>query len=427
MTGRSPAPLSNAWVVAVGSELLTGDKQDSHSGTIARALGAVGVETAARVVVGDDVAQIAALVTTALANADLAVVTGGLGPTDDDLTREGVAQALGLRLAEDPAVVAWLERLFAARGRAMPEVNRRQAAVPEGADVLPNAVGTAPGLWIEVGDRAVLVLPGPTVEMYPMLEQAVADRIEPRSPGAPVRRRVVVFAGRGESEVEETIRPLYAGWTGAGILLQITTLAADGEVELHLSAQARDGRTADAALARAVAEVCTVAGRDVVSGDGRRLAEIVGGLLAERKWRIAVAESCTGGGLAARLTDVPGSSAYVDGGVVTYSDASKTRWLGVPATVLARHGAVSEPVAIAMAEGVRASAGVDVGVGITGIAGPGGGSETKPVGMVVIAIAGPDGMRRVVTRRFGGPRSRVRRLAVNWALDLVRRELLERR
>lgn len=416
-----PAPLRAA-ILAIGSELLTSGRIDSNSLFITSVLNDIGIEVQYKSVVGDDRAELAAHVRIALERADLLVTTGGLGPTDDDLTREAVSDVLGLPLDEHADVLARIQERFASRGLRMPDVNVRQARVPRGAVVLENGNGTAPGLWIEHAGKAIALLPGPPREMKPMLERLARERIAARAGRVRLRRRVIKIAGRTESRVEELTEPRYSTWLTRPVPVQTTILAGAGQIELHLSARGTDVEALDQALDACVGEIVDVLGGDVVSTDGRSLEEVVGGLLSSRGLRIALAESCTGGLATSRLTDVSGSSAYVEQSVVVYSNRAKTLLLGVPEALVAAHGAVSEPVAAAMASGVRERAGADVGVGITGIAGPTGGTAEKPVGTVCIAVDGPASIVR--TFRFLGDRQTVKLFAAHSAVDMVRRALL---
>jgi nicotinamide-nucleotide amidase len=409
-----------ARVIAIGSELLTLGRTDTNSPYIATTLQAHGIEVAGTAVVGDDLPALTETVRHAVAHADLVVCTGGLGPTADDRTRDVVADVLGLPLSENAAVIDAISQRFERRGMAMPEINRRQAMVPPGATVLPNDRGTAPGLWIPHGARAVLLLPGPPREMHSMLDVALATLIEPRWGGLQVRQRTVIVGGRSESWVDEQVQPIYGPWEHETTPLTTTILASLGTVELHVRGRAADVDALDRRLDQAVDALCARLGRDVVSRDGASLEEVVGHELTARGWTLALAESCTGGLVTGRLTDVAGSSRYVDRAVVSYSNAAKEDALGVPAALLAAHGAVSEPVAVAMADGVRVRAGADVGIGITGIAGPGGGSEEKPVGMVCFAVTGAHG-RVTRTARFPGDRLAIRSFAATAALDMLRR------
>lgn len=415
-----------AAIVAVGSELLTPTRTDTNSLVITEVLNDLGIDVVFKSIVGDDRGELRAQFLHALSRTELVVLTGGLGPTDDDLTREVVAAALGLSLIEHPTVLAEIEQRFARRGWKMPEVNRRQAQVPQGAMVLANPHGTAPGLWIEHQGKGVALLPGPPREMRPMLQTLASERLASRSDGVHLHRRVLQIGGRGESRVEEAVQPIYSAWRHDPLPIETTILATPGQVELHLTLRDRDAERADAALDRAVAQIEAVMGADMFSRDRTPIEAILGAALLARGWRIALAESCTGGLATSRLTDVAGSSAYVESSVVAYSNAAKTDLCEVPAGLIAQHGSVSEPVAAAMAEGVRARAGVEVGVGITGIAGPTGGTEQKPVGTVCIAVAfGPAEMiSQVRTFRFVGGRTMVKTFASFAALDMVRRLLL---
>lgn len=423
MADRLEARPFDAAIIAVGSELLTADKVDTNSLYITQVLNDLGIAVAAKAIVGDHRAELTAHVAHALRRHRVLILTGGLGPTDDDLTREVVAAHLDRPLLESPAIVDALERRFASRGWPMPAINRRQAMVPRGAAVLDNPNGTAPGLWLEHDGAVIALLPGPPREMKPMMDGEVRARLAALAGATRLFRRLIRVSGKGESAVEEVVQPIYSRWLAAHPPIATTILAGLGQVELHLSLQSADAPSAAASLERAVAELTQALGRDVVSTNGAGLEAVVGELLLARGWRVALAESCTGGLATSRLTDVPGSSGYVDRAVVAYSNAAKVALLGVPAALIDAHGAVSEPVAAAMAEGIRDRAGVDIGVGITGIAGPGGGSDAKPVGTVCIAVAGAE--TRVRTFRFPGGREMVKALSANWAIDLLRRSLLE--
>ena len=408
-----------ACIIAVGSELLTPFRVDTNSLAITERLNTIGYAVRLKTIVGDTVDDLAQVFSSALAWADLIVLTGGLGPTEDDVTRDAVARVLQAPLEEDRVVVERIRARFARRGMTMPGINRRQAMVPRGATLLDNANGTAPGLWIERGRTAIVLLPGPPREMAPMLDAVIAERLAPRSGGAGLFRRVVKITGRAESDVDQQAQPIYGAWTSRAIPISTTILAMLGQIELHVTARAESRASADAALDAAVAELRTALGDAVYSVDGRPLEAVVGDLLRARRATIAVAESCTGGLLASRLTDVPGSSEYVERGAVCYSNRAKTEWLGVPEALLAAHGAVSEPVAEAMAAGIRSRAGVTVGVGVTGIAGPGGGTTEKPVGTVAIAVQTDDDAR-VRTFHFIGGREMVKFQASQAALNMVR-------
>jgi len=421
-----PGPIVSAAIIAVGSELLTPAKIDTNSLFITEQLNILGIDVKAKAVVGDERAQLEHVFRSFLARADLVVFCGGLGPTDDDLTREAVASVLDRPLAEDEAITAHLRARFASRNlpMPMPESNRRQAMVPLGGRVIPNPKGSAPGLWIDHDDRLVLLLPGPPRELRPMLSELREGPLKARSAGVSLLRRVVRVAGRIESHVDEAMHPLYQEWERATPPIAATILAVLGSIELHISTRAASREAAAIALESAVAQTVAILGADVYSTDGRLLEAVVGDLLVERGLRIGVAESCTGGLIASRLTDIPGSSRYVDQAVVVYSNEAKTELLGVPPDLLREHGAVSEPAALAMAQGIKARARAGVGVGVTGIAGPTGGTPEKPVGTVVVSAV-TDAESRVRTFRFFGEREQVKFQASQAALDMVRRMLGE--
>ena len=417
-------PLSRAGIIAVGSELLTPLRIDTNSLFITEQLNLLGLEVVVKAVAGDDRDELAHVFRAMLERVDLVVFSGGLGPTDDDVTREVVATVMQRPLHEDERLATLLRERFKARGfpTPMPEINRRQAMVPEGGRPLENNRGSAPGLWIEQGDQLVVLLPGPPRELRPMLTALVAGDLRHRAAAVSLVRRIIKIAGRFESETDECLQPLYRKWAVADVPVAATILAAPGHIEVHLSARHAARDVAEQTLDAAAADVVGVLGVDVYSTNGRLLEQVVGDLLVEQGLTIGLAESCTGGLITSRLTDVPGSSRYVDRSVVTYSNEAKTALLGVPAELIAEHGAVSEPVALAMADGIRSRAGVSVGVGVTGIAGPGGGTPEKPVGTVAIAA-----MTAAITRsrvfRFGGERETVKFQASQAALDMVRRLL----
>lgn len=409
----------NAWIVAVGSELLTPFRVDTNSLAITERLNTIGCDVRFKAVVGDDVTELAALFQRGLGATDIIVCTGGLGPTEDDVTREALARALSVPLDCDEHIAESIRARFERRGMVMHAINARQAMVPRGAVVLENKFGTAPGLWFEHTGTRFLLLPGPPREMQPMLDQVLAERLRPSAGARGLFRRVLKITGRPESDVDGVAQPVYGPWTSAPIPISTTILAKMGQIELHLTAMSSDQGAAARALDDAVEALLAVLGPSVYSTDGRGLEAVVGDLLRDRSMSIAVAESCTGGLLASRLTDVAGSSRYFDRGVVCYSNRAKIELLDVPESLIDAHGAVSEPVAEAMASGIRARAASGVGIGITGIAGPGGGSAEKPVGTVAIAVVTPS-TRSVRTFQFLGPRDMVKFQATQAAMNMLR-------
>lgn len=407
-------------ILAVGSELLSTDRLDSNSLHLTAILERHGVELVRKGVVGDDERAVEREIRRAREDAELVLVGGGLGPTADDVTREGCARALSVELREDPEVRASIARRFAAMGREPSANNWKQAEILAGATVLPNPRGTAPGQRLELDGGALFLFPGVPHELAFLADRDLESWLAERSDGGARERRTLRVALRPESEIDQKLVPAYEEFGREWI----TVLAAPGEVKIRLTA-AGSGAWRDQRLAEMAARVRTLLG-DVIFGEGESLTleQVVGEALAAHGWRLATAESCTGGLLAERLTRVPGSSRYFPGGVITYSNAEKTRQLGVAESLLAEHGAVSEAAARAMAEGVRARFGTDLGVAITGVAGPDGGSAEKPVGTVHVAIAGPG--ERVDHRhlRLPGDRERIRWQASQAALEMTRRRLL---
>jgi len=412
-----------ACIIAVGSEMLTPFKTDTNSLNITERLNSFGYDVRLKAIVGDDVAELAGLLATVLAWADLVMITGGLGPTEDDITRDAVAKVVGLEMAVDEQIVERLRERFAKRGIKMTDNNRRQAMVPRGARVLENPNGSAPGLWITHGQTDLILLPGPPREMAPMLDAFVREHLAPRAGARCLVRRTLKITGRPESEVDSMAQPVYTPWLKLPVPISTTILASLGQIELHLTASARTAGEAADALDRAVLQLRDALGPSVYSVDGSALEAVVGELLFERGLTIAVAESCSGGLLASRLTDVPGSSRYFQRGVVCYSNQAKTELLDVPEALLREHGAVSEPVARAMAEGIAARAKTNVGVGITGIAGPGGGTPEKPVGTVVIAVT-VNGDTTVRTLKLFGGREMIKFQSAQAAMNMLRLTLL---
>ena len=420
----TPPRLHTAQVIAVGSELLGSTRVDTNSLFLSECLAALGIELRSKVVVGDNRRALTDYVRRALERVDLVILTGGLGPTDDDVTREAVADALAVGLVEDPAIVAHITQRFARRGLQMPDVNRRQALVLDGGAVLDNPNGTAPGQMFEREGKLVLLFPGPPRELKPMMEAVMATVLAPRTGAARLHRRTLFITGKGESHVEEIAQPIYSRWLERTPPIETTVLAAPGQVELHLVMRSEDPASAARALDSARDQLANALGPDVFSVDGRSMEETLGAMLAERGLTIAAAESCTGGLMMSRLTDVPGSSAYVAGGVVVYSNELKTTLAGVDPALIATHGAVSEPVAAALAEGIKARTGASIGVGITGIAGPSGGTPQKPVGTVCIAAVMADGAAQVRSFSLFGNRGMIKFWSSQYAMNMVRRMLI---
>jgi len=416
--------LRTAEVIAVGSELLGSTRLDTNSLFLSEKLESLGIALRAKSVVGDSHDDLAAIFRQALNRVDVVVLTGGLGPTDDDVTRDVVASVLELPFTEDASIVAWIEQRFTRRGMHMPEVNRRQAMVPRGATVLDNPNGTAPGLFIEHDGKAVVLLPGPPRELQPMFDRLVAGPLGARAGRERIYRTQLLTTGRGESHIEEAIQPIYSTWRTETPPIETTILATPGQIEVHLSLRSDDAARANARLAAARDSLIAVLGDTVFSLDGRPMEQILGELLRTHGLTISAAESCTGGLLLSRLTDVPGSSAYVLSGVVAYSNQGKIDLLGVSPELIATHGAVSEPVAVAMADGICTKTGASFGIGITGIAGPDGGTPEKPVGTVAVAVIGPDGGAKVRTLQLAGSRAMIKFWSTQAAMDIVRKMIV---
>jgi nicotinamide-nucleotide amidase len=404
-----------AEIIAVGSELLTPDRLDTNSLFVTEELNKLGIEVLRKTVVGDNRELLAEAFRDALNRVPVVIASGGLGPTEDDLTRETVAELLGRRLRRNDEVVHAIEARFRSFKRDMPAVNLRQAMVPEGAEVLENPRGTAPGLWIEDKGRMVALLPGPPRELRPLFLEQVLPRLRRQVSGVRMFHRELRVTGLGESHVEERIRPIYTRYPR----VNTTILAAPGEVQIHLRLWTEDTTQAETTLDEIVRSFELALGDRIFAHKDVPLEDVVAELLTTNRATISTAESCTGGLLAERLTRIPGSSTYFLGGVVSYSNERKTVWTEVPAELIASKGAVSAEVAIALAEGIRRSVGSTFGVGITGIAGPGGGSEEKPVGTVHIALATPTGTKERLVH-LPGDREMIRFHASQLALDMVR-------
>ena len=403
--------------------MLTPYRMDTNSLYLTEQLNLLGVDVIFKSIVGDDLQRLVAAAQHGLFRSDIVIFSGGLGPTEDDLTREAVAEALGLTLRRDPEILTRLEQRFAERGWKMSANNTKQADVLEGASVLPNPNGTAPGQWLSGNfdgrEHIIVLLPGPPHELKALFEAEVRERWRAKVPPAFLAVRTLKIAMLGESAVDARVAPIYKRYSD----VETTILAGAGEIELHFKTRTA---TQDAAQRR-VDEVAGVVEDElddaVYSRNGESLEQIVGYWLQMRTATVAVAESCTGGLLAERITSVSGSSRYFLGGAVVYSNTLKTELAGVPAEMIERHGAVSREVAAALAEGIRYRCESTLGVGITGVAGPNGGTAEKAVGLVFHAVASSTGTE-VVQRNFPGDRKRIRRFASTMALDMLRKQLM---
>ena len=411
-----------AEIIAIGSELLTPDRMDTNSLFLTARLNRLGIEVTRKTTVGDQLEHVRDAFRGALDRAELVIGSGGLGPTLDDLTRDAVADLLGRKMRIEQSILQAIEARFRRLGRTMPEVNKRQAMVIEGADVLPNPKGTAPGLWLETNGRVIVLLPGPPHELQALFSEQVEPRLAHLAGRIRLVSRELRTAGLTESQVEQEIAPIYSQYKD----VQTTVLTAPGEIQVHLRAWTDEVAAAEQKLDEMVTRIKLALGESVFTTDGLPLEEVVARELTMNHATIATAESCTGGLLAERLTRIPGSSTYFLGGVVSYSNGLKTAWADVPASLIESKGAVSSEVARALAEGIRRHTGATLGIGITGVAGPGGGTPEKPVGLVHIALASPEGVEEQGLR-FPGDRERIRWHASQLALDMVRRHFLHAR
>ena len=408
-----------AEIIAVGSELLTPFRLDTNSLFLTSELNQVGLRVVHKAVVGDAPDEMCLSFRHALERADVIVSSGGLGPTDDDRTRQTVADLLGRKLYTDEEVLQSIRERFRRFGRAMPGINERQALVIEGATVLKNPRGTAPGLWIEAKGKIIVLLPGVPVELRALMEQEVKPRLLKLGLRERLYTRELRITGIFESDVEQRVSPLYAQYPDT----DTTILAAPTGIQLHPRMWSDDPAKAEETLDELVQRMSLVLGEHLISTRGESLEQIVAKLLTENHATIAVAESCTGGLLAERLTSVPGSSAYFLGGGVCYSNEQKTSMAGVPPELIESKGAVSPDVAVALASGIRKRMGATLGLGVTGIAGPSGATPEKPVGLVHIAIADERSAKETALQ-LPGDRERIRMFSAQRAMDLVRRYYL---
>ena len=413
----------NAEIIAVGSELLTPHRQDTNSLYLTEKLNELGVEVRFKSIVGDDRESLVAATKLAMRRSDTILFSGGLGPTEDDLTREAVADALGLGLTRDPAIIAKLEERFAKRGYKLSPNNLKQADVIDNATVLPNPMGTAPGQWIsgkyDGHERILILLPGVPYELKALMEGECVPRLRAKVPAQHIATRTLKLALVPESQVDARVAPIYTTYKD----VETTILAGGGEIQLHLRCRKDSQSEAEARVEELAEKIEDEMGDYIFSRKGETIEQIVSYLLQMRGMTLATAESCTGGLLAERITSLSGSSRYFLGGAVVYSNELKTQFANVPKAMIDKHGAVSREVAQALAEGIRKRCLSSYGVGVTGVAGPTGGTEQKPVGLVYIALAGDEGTQ-VVERNFPGDRARIRQFATQQALDMIRRALL---
>ena len=409
--------MRDAEIIAVGSELLTHDKVDTNSLFITDQLNALGVEVRRKLIVGDDRARLEAAVRDAMSSADVVVLTGGLGPTEDDLTRDAVAAALGRSLIFNQELLEAIEERFRRFNRKMVENNKRQAYLVEGADAIPNPRGTAAGQWIQLDGRVVMLLPGPPGELKPMFVEQCVPRLQKLLPPLAIRTRFYRVAGMGESDLDQLIAPVYTKYTNPST----TILAGMGDIQIHLRARGATAEEAEALLAEVGPPIEDLIGDRLYSREGRTLECVVGEMLREHHATVSVAESCTGGMIGQRITSIAGSSDYFVGGFLVYTDHMKTALLGVDPELIEKHTAVSEEVARAMAEGARARTCSTYAVSITGEAGPDSATGIPP-GTLFVGVATASGCE-VRKLSVPGDRTRIRTLGAQSALDFLRRQI----
>ena len=408
----------SAEIIAIGSELLTPDKTDTNSLWLTEKLNDTGIEVMLKTIVGDDGERLEEAVRDAMRRSDIVITTGGLGPTEDDITRQFTANATGRKLVYHDEIEVLLRERFRNWGREMPDINKRQAYVIDGGEILPNPNGSAVGMLVEIDGKILAILPGPPRENQPMFNDHVFPKLKAIAGDVFVKRRILRVSGMGESAVDEIAAPIYTSYAD----VRTSILFNRSEVEIHIAARADSFAEAENTADKLATELAAALGKAVFAMNGETMEEIVGMRLNERSETLAVAESCTGGLIGRRLTDVPGSSAYFMEGAITYSNDAKMRTLGVNEKILTTHGAVSAECAEAMAAGMRKYAGTDHAISVTGIAGPDGGTEEKPVGIVFIGYAGSTGAKSVKIV-LPGDRYLVRWRASQAALDYLRRQL----
>lgn len=410
----------SAEIIAIGSELLTPEKIDTNSLWLTEKLNDIGIEVMLKTIVGDDGARLEETVRDAMRRSNIVITTGGLGPTEDDITREFTAKAVERELIYHDEIEQHLRERFRSWGREMPDINKRQAYVINGAEILANPNGSAVGMLLETDGKLLAILPGPPRENQPMFTEHVLPRLKTRAGEVFVKRRLLRVSGKGESAVDEIAAPIYTKYAD----VQTSILFNKSEVEIHLAARSNDEAEATATVGKLADELVGALGVSLFSTNGETLEEVVGKMLSDRGHTVAVAESCTGGLIGMRFTEVPGSSQYFMEGAITYSYEAKTSVLGVDPEIIKTHGAVSAECAEAMASGMRARANTTHTISVTGIAGPDGGTQEKPVGTVFIGYAGPKGVKSV---KFvlPGDRHLIRWRTSQAALDYLRRQLLK--
>jgi nicotinamide-nucleotide amidase len=408
-----------AEIIAIGSELLTPSRTDTNSLFITDELNKLGVDVVEKHVVGDERARLTEAVRTAIHHSEIIILSGGLGPTEDDVTREAVAAALGRALVLSKEQERILTLRFQQIHREMANINRRQTFLIEGAEALPNPFGTAPGQFFKTDSGGLFLLPGPPRELKPMMHEQVVPRLRHMLPPQVIKTRIFRVTGMGESDLDALVAPVYTKYANP----TTTVLSAPGDLSVTLFARSSSEVEADALLKEVGDPIAQLLGERVYSTEDAPLEVVVGNLLRQRKATIATAESCTGGLIAARLTEHAGSSDFFIASYVTYNDQQKQQLLGIPRDLLEAHTAVSEPVATAMAEAAKDKTGATYALSTTGYAGPDGGDQENPVGTVFIGLASPQGttVRRI---HYGLDRARIRLFATQAAIDLLRRDLL---
>lgn len=410
----------SAEIIAIGSELLTPNFIDTNSMYLTRQLNEIGIPVVMKTIVGDDENYLEQALRGSMERTPIVITIGGLGPTEDDVTKKVVARVLHRQLVLDDAILAGIEKRFKARGVEMPKNNARQALILTGSDVLENKNGTAPGLWIGADRNHVVLLPGPPSELMPMFEETCIPRLRKLAGDTALARRIYRTTGLAESALDARIAPIYEQYKN----IQTTVLAKPGQVDVRLTAHGKNAAEAEHAVQELAEKIENELQNYIFTNTEQSLEEVVGMYLVMKQATIAVAESCTGGMLAERLTSIDGSSRYFMSGIVSYSNQSKIDLAGIPPLLLEMQGAVSEEVARGLAESVREKIGTTIGVGITGIAGPSGGSPEKPVGTVHVAVAGPAGTKHHMFF-FPGSRDRIRWQSAQAALNMTRKMLAD--